>query len=203
MNGRRGEANAAVHKAAGKGQPVTQEIAVSVKGDKVECAINGTSVAELRQGGARHGRQAEVDRRRLRHPLRAQHRRDGHRPDDDEELSGAGKLTATRLNPGSLSALSFQLRLPASSSSPESRAPNRPPSLRRPRELRRGRRVPRCEPRAPNPEPRSRAPIPNPQSLIPIESPLEPDDVPVAIELPAHTGENSHLGEAKASMQRE
>ena len=43
MNGR-GEANAAVHKAAAKGQPVTQEIAVSVKGDKVECAINGTVV---------------------------------------------------------------------------------------------------------------------------------------------------------------
>ncbi len=45
MNGRRGEANDAVHKAAGKGQPVTQEIALSVKGDKVSCAINGTVVA--------------------------------------------------------------------------------------------------------------------------------------------------------------
>jgi hypothetical protein len=44
MNGR-GEANAAVHKAAGPGEPVTQEIAVSVKGDRVECAINGTVVA--------------------------------------------------------------------------------------------------------------------------------------------------------------
>jgi hypothetical protein len=44
VNGRRGEANAAVNKAAGPGQPVTQEIAVSVKGDKVECAINGTVV---------------------------------------------------------------------------------------------------------------------------------------------------------------
>ena len=43
MNGR-GEANDAVHKAAGKGSPVTQEIAVSVKGDKVTCAINGTVV---------------------------------------------------------------------------------------------------------------------------------------------------------------
>jgi hypothetical protein len=43
MNGR-GEANAAIHKAAGKGSSVTQEIAVSVKGDKVECAINGTVV---------------------------------------------------------------------------------------------------------------------------------------------------------------
>ena len=44
MNGRRGEANPAVAKAAGPGQPVKQEIAVSVKGDKVECAINGTVV---------------------------------------------------------------------------------------------------------------------------------------------------------------
>jgi hypothetical protein len=44
MNGRRGEANEAVHKAAGPGQPVTQEIALSVKGDRVECAINGTTV---------------------------------------------------------------------------------------------------------------------------------------------------------------
>jgi hypothetical protein len=44
MNGGKGEPNEAVHKAAGKDQPVTQEIAVSVKGDKVECAINGTTV---------------------------------------------------------------------------------------------------------------------------------------------------------------
>ena len=44
VNGARGEANAAVHKAAATGDPVTQEIAVSVKGDKVECAINGTVV---------------------------------------------------------------------------------------------------------------------------------------------------------------
>ncbi len=43
VNGR-GEANEAVHKAAGKGSPVSQEIAVSVKGDKVECAINGKVV---------------------------------------------------------------------------------------------------------------------------------------------------------------
>jgi hypothetical protein len=44
MNGGRGEPNAAVGKAAGPGQPVKQEIAMSVKGDKVECAINGTVV---------------------------------------------------------------------------------------------------------------------------------------------------------------
>ena len=45
MNGRRGEASDAVHKAAGVGQPVTQDIAMSVKGDKVSCSINGTVVA--------------------------------------------------------------------------------------------------------------------------------------------------------------
>lgn len=45
MNGRRGEAGASVNKAAAKGEPVTQEIALSVKGDRVECAINGTVVA--------------------------------------------------------------------------------------------------------------------------------------------------------------
>ena len=43
MNGR-GETNAAVHKAAATGDPVTQEIAVSVRGDKVDCSINGTVV---------------------------------------------------------------------------------------------------------------------------------------------------------------
>ena len=45
MNGGRGGANPAVHKAAGQGEPVTQEIAVSVKGERVECSINGTVVA--------------------------------------------------------------------------------------------------------------------------------------------------------------
>jgi len=45
MNGREGESNAAVHKAAGPGEPVTQEIAMAVKGDTVTCAINGTVVA--------------------------------------------------------------------------------------------------------------------------------------------------------------
>jgi hypothetical protein len=42
---RQPEANAAVHKAAGTGQPVTQDIAISVKGDRVECAFHGTVVA--------------------------------------------------------------------------------------------------------------------------------------------------------------
>lgn len=45
MNGRRPEAHDAVNKAAGRLQPVTQEIAVSVDDDSVDCAINGTVVA--------------------------------------------------------------------------------------------------------------------------------------------------------------
>jgi len=46
MNGGRGEANAAVHKAAAPGEPVTQEIAMTVKGDDVTCSINGTVVGK-------------------------------------------------------------------------------------------------------------------------------------------------------------
>lgn len=45
MNGREGEENAAVHKAAGVGQTVTNEVAMSVKGDKITCSMNGTVVA--------------------------------------------------------------------------------------------------------------------------------------------------------------
>jgi hypothetical protein len=45
LGGRRPTAHDAVKKAAGPGQPVTQEIALSVKADTVECAINGTVVA--------------------------------------------------------------------------------------------------------------------------------------------------------------
>ncbi len=44
LNGRRGGEDDAVHKAAGQGEPVTQEIALSVRGDRVECTINGTVV---------------------------------------------------------------------------------------------------------------------------------------------------------------
>ena len=44
LNGPRGEKSDAVNKAAGKDQPVTQEIALSVKGDKVECSVNGKVV---------------------------------------------------------------------------------------------------------------------------------------------------------------
>jgi len=39
--------NAAVKKAEGKGQPVAQEIALAVKGDKVTCSINGAEVASV------------------------------------------------------------------------------------------------------------------------------------------------------------
>jgi hypothetical protein len=42
--------NAAVHKAAGVGQPVTQEIAWSVKGGRAECSINGKVVAGYDKG---------------------------------------------------------------------------------------------------------------------------------------------------------
>src|SRR5262245_36550952 len=45
LGGRRPTANDAVHKAAGQGQSVTQEIAINVKADAVECAINGAVVA--------------------------------------------------------------------------------------------------------------------------------------------------------------
>ena len=44
MSGRAPEANAAINKAAGVGQPVTQTIAMTVKGDKVTCSINGQVV---------------------------------------------------------------------------------------------------------------------------------------------------------------
>jgi len=44
---RRAIANEAVHKAADKGAPVTQTVAMSVKGDKVECSVNGATVATL------------------------------------------------------------------------------------------------------------------------------------------------------------
>jgi len=45
MNGRRGETSPAVNEAEGVGSPVTQEIAMSVRGGRVECSINGEVVA--------------------------------------------------------------------------------------------------------------------------------------------------------------
>jgi hypothetical protein len=47
LNGNRPTPNAAVNKAAGPGQPVTQEIAVTVHPDKVDCSINGTVVGSF------------------------------------------------------------------------------------------------------------------------------------------------------------
>jgi hypothetical protein len=47
MNGRAPVADAAVNKAAGVGQPVTQEIAITVKGDKISCSINKKVVASF------------------------------------------------------------------------------------------------------------------------------------------------------------
>lgn len=44
VSARKPEPNAAINKAAGKDQPVKQDIAVTVNGDKIECAINGTVV---------------------------------------------------------------------------------------------------------------------------------------------------------------
>ena len=51
LNGR-GEEHAAINKASGVGASVTQEIALSVKGDKIECAINGQVVGSYDKAGA-------------------------------------------------------------------------------------------------------------------------------------------------------
>jgi hypothetical protein len=48
LNGR-GEENAAVHKAAGTGSPVTQDIALSVKGDQIQCSVNGQVVGTYKK----------------------------------------------------------------------------------------------------------------------------------------------------------
>ena len=45
INGLLSGSNAAIHKAAGRGQPVTQNISLSLRGDKVVCSINGSDVA--------------------------------------------------------------------------------------------------------------------------------------------------------------
>lgn len=44
-SGRRPTPNDAVRKAAGKGEAVTQDVSMSVKGSQVTCSINGTEVA--------------------------------------------------------------------------------------------------------------------------------------------------------------
>ena len=45
MSGVLNGSNTAIHKAAGRGRPVSQEISLSVRGDKVVCSINGSEVA--------------------------------------------------------------------------------------------------------------------------------------------------------------
>ena len=50
MTGLLSESNATIHKAAGRGQPVTQDISLSVKGDKVVCSINGSILANYDKG---------------------------------------------------------------------------------------------------------------------------------------------------------
>ena len=61
LNGR-GAVHPAVNKAAGPGQPVTQEIAVSVRGNTVDCAINGTVVGSYtRADVVAPGRLASTD----------------------------------------------------------------------------------------------------------------------------------------------
>lgn len=62
LNGRRAEEHAAVNRAADRGEPVTQEIAVSVRGNTVECEINGTVVASYdRSDVVADGRLASTD----------------------------------------------------------------------------------------------------------------------------------------------
>ena len=45
MTGLLSGSNGAIHKAAGRGQPVVQDISLAVEGDKVVCSINGSVVA--------------------------------------------------------------------------------------------------------------------------------------------------------------
>lgn len=50
LNGPRPQAHEAVNRATGTGEPVSQEIAVSVRDGRVECSINGTVVASYDVG---------------------------------------------------------------------------------------------------------------------------------------------------------
>jgi hypothetical protein len=52
LNAPRGEEHAAINKASGVGASVTQEIALSVKGDKIECAVNGQVVGTYDKSAA-------------------------------------------------------------------------------------------------------------------------------------------------------
>ena len=44
VSARKAEPNAAIAKAAGKGSPVKQDIAMTVTADTIECSVNGTVV---------------------------------------------------------------------------------------------------------------------------------------------------------------
>lgn len=62
VNGARPEENAAINQAAGPGEPVTQEIAISVRGYTVECSVNGTVVGSYpRSEIVGEGRLASTD----------------------------------------------------------------------------------------------------------------------------------------------
>jgi len=50
INGRGASPSDAVHKAAGRGEAVEQTIAMSVKGSRVSCSVNGTEVASYDKG---------------------------------------------------------------------------------------------------------------------------------------------------------
>ncbi len=88
MGGRRPEANEAVHKAAGKGSSVTQEIAVTVKGDTRLLRDQRKDCGDLSKGRGCRRRQAEVHRWRLRDPFRAQHVGRCDRPFGHQALTG-------------------------------------------------------------------------------------------------------------------
>ncbi len=114
VNGRRGEPNAAVAKAAGPDSPSSRTSPCPSRATRWSARSTAqSSAATTRRAG--DGGQAEVDRRRLRHPLRAQHGSDRQRPDDDEEL-GVGPGPWTRrsfMKAGSQAedpALHFQIR---------------------------------------------------------------------------------------------
>lgn len=49
VSARKPEPNAAINKAAGKGSPVKQDIAVTVDGDSISCSINGTVVGTYKK----------------------------------------------------------------------------------------------------------------------------------------------------------
>jgi hypothetical protein len=82
----------AVNKAAAVGQPVTPEIAVSVKKDKVECAIKGDRRRHLRQVSGCWGRRTQVDGRLVWDSL-AHNRGYRQRPNGDHTVDGKNTHT--------------------------------------------------------------------------------------------------------------